>query len=97
MLVEITSVYIQSGIVHLFAVDVSEENLCRMERLRDDTSNPEIEFIFDTKEKQVYSYLHNWMKHQKVLEKIPAPTWGQALRSIIGTVTEISTKYRSWE
>lgn len=36
MLVEILSVSIKKGIVEIQALDVSEENLARMERMRDD-------------------------------------------------------------
>lgn len=52
MLVEILSVSIKKGIVEIQALDVSEENLARMERMRDDMNNPEITFLLDTREEQ---------------------------------------------
>ena len=94
MLVEILSVSIKKGIVEIQALDVSEENLARMERMRDDMNNPEITFLLDTREGKV---LNNWLHRQKAVRKQECTTWGQALQAVVGTITTISGKYRSWE
>lgn len=95
MMIEITSIDIRHGIVTISAIDVSEENLQRLERIRDDGFEKNVEFIFDTHEEIALKYLHDWLKRQKATQG--CDTWGQALNSIRGTVTNISQKYRSWD
>ena len=92
MLVEILSVSIKKGIVEIQALDVSEENLARMERMRDDMNNPEITFLLDTREEKVLTYLNNWLHRQKAVRKQECTTWGQALQAVVGTITTISGK-----
>lgn len=94
MLIEITGVALDQGIVHIFGTDCSEENLQRIERCRMD-SFEELEFVLDTKEPAEFRYLYSWLKGQKAARS--AETYGAALRSTIGTVTNLSGKYRSWE
>lgn len=77
MLVEILSVSIKKGIVEIQALDVSEENLARMERMRDDMNNPEITFLLDTREEKVLTYLNNWLHRQKAVRKQECTTWGR--------------------
>lgn len=91
--IEITSTLIQEGIVFIFAIDVSEENLRRMERLKDDAET-ELKFCFDSHDPADYKYLQNWMKNQKATKN--SHTWGEALNSIIGTITTIAPRFRSW-
>lgn len=69
MLVEILSVTLKKGIVEIQALDVSEENLSRMERMRDDMNNPELTFLLDTREEKVLMYLNNWLHRQKAVRK----------------------------
>lgn len=94
MTVEITSTSMQNGVIRIGAVDVSEENLMRCERMRDDFQK-EIEFVFDLKDKLVYKYIINWLQSQKAVKG--CKTYGEALNSILGTVTQISGKYRVWD
>ena len=49
MTIEVTSTSICSGIVRIYGIDCSEENLQRMERIRDDGTEREVVFVFDTK------------------------------------------------
>lgn len=95
MTVEITDVDVEQGVVSITAVDCSEENLQRLERLRDDGQEVEVKFMFDTHERYDYMYLLRWLRNQKITKS--AKTWGEALRSVCGTVTSISNKYRVWE
>ena len=96
MLIEITGTALAQGVAHIYGVDVSEENLQRIERLRtDDSFDQEIEFVFDTKNKKTCTYFSSWLHSQKVAEN--AATYGEAIRSTIGTITNISGKYRSWD
>ena len=97
MLVEILSVTLKKGIVEIQALDVSEENLSRMERMRDDMNNPELTFLLDTREEKVLMYLNNWLHRQKAVRKQECTTWGQALQAVVGTITTRSGNYRSWE
>lgn len=97
MLIEIISVNCQAGIVHITALDVSEENLQRIERVRDDFNNVEINFVFDTHNRTSLQYLYSWLKRQKSVKTNNCSTWGEALRSVEGTISTISAKYRSWE
>lgn len=95
MTVEIVSVCLNEGIVTITAIDCSEENLQRIERTRDDGFEKELEFLFDTHTKRDYLDFYRWMKGQKSARQ--ARTWGEALRSVNGTVTTISCKHRVWE
>ena len=95
MYVEITAVSIVSGNVIIEAIDVSEENIQRLERTRDDGFEQELKFVFDTREKNDFFYLRNWLKRQKSTQE--CATWGEALNSVYGTVTSISQKYRVWD
>ena len=94
--VEILDVQIKEGIVTRECNDVSEENLRRLERLRDDAVEEPITFEFDTHISKVQKDLHNWLHSQKATKG--SATWGEALRSVIGTVTVIPRRYRqrSW-
>lgn len=91
MTVEITSVDISNGVVTINAVDCSEENLQRMERIRDDCFEKECLFVFNTKLVEDFKYLRNWLKRQKITRG--CKTYGEALNSTLGTVTSISKKY----
>lgn len=93
--IEITSAEIRDGIVTITGIDVSEENLRRMERMRDDGAEMEVKFCFDSREPKELKYLHDWLKRQKAVRN--RNTWGEALNSIIGTITVIGRKYRSWD
>lgn len=92
MTVEITSVTLDQGMVMLSAVDCSEEHLQKLERTRDDGFAKEMEFFFDTHVEKDYRYLYRWLKRQKAARQ--AETWGDALRSVRGTITTISGAYR---
>ena len=94
MMVEITEVSLNQGVVTIVAVDCSEENLQRMERMRDDGPPVEMEFNFNTHRRSDYTYLHKWLKSQKCAKT--EKTWGDALRSVCGTVTTISGRFRVW-
>ena len=92
--VEIISYAVKDGIVSISAIDISDYNLQRLERLRDDQER-ELEFVFDTSKKEEFPYLHKWLKRQKVTKE--AKTWGEALRSVVGIFTTINGKYRNWQ
>lgn len=95
-MIEITSVSLNQGVVNILAIDVSEENLQRLERTRDDGFEQEVEFVFDTHQKEHFLYLNRWLRKQKATKG--CSTWGgEALHSILGTITTISAKYRNWE
>ncbi len=91
--IEITSTLVTDGIVFIFGVDVSDENLRRMQRLKDDVET-EVKFCFDTHEPADLKYLRTWLKNQKATKD--SKTWGEALNSIIGTITVIAPRFRSW-
>lgn len=95
MTVEITEVVLNQGVVSVSAVDCSEEHLQRMERQRDDGMERVVEFVFDTHKASHYHYLYKWLKRQKAAKA--AKTWGEALFSVMGTVTSINSKYRVWD
>lgn len=95
MTVEITSTFILHGVVNITAVDVSEENLQRMERFRDDGEDQEILFVFDTRDSKGFNNLRKWLKSQKATKG--SETYGEALHATVGTITDIPRRYRSWE
>lgn len=95
MTVEITSGCICDGIIRIFAVDVSEEHLQWIERSRDNGMERKIEFVFDTHFPDTYKYIRKWLKKQKATQN--AKTWGEAVHAVIGTITELNTKFRSWD
>lgn len=94
--VEIISTNLEQGILQIFCLDVSEEHLRRLERMRDDAYEEEILFCFDTKDPKDLSYLRTWLKNQKATKE--ARTWGEAIQSIVGTITVLPRRYRatSW-
>ena len=91
MTIEITEVTLKDRIIRIHAVDVSEEHLQRMERMRDDTFQRELEFAFDTRNTKEFQYIRTWLKRQKATRG--AETWGDAMSAVIGTITSISGKY----
>lgn len=95
--VEIIAVHIKKGIVIITGIDVTDENLRRLERLMDDAFEQEVEFHFDTHKKKDYVYLRKWLKQQKATED--SHTWGEALNSVVGTITTIAVKFRkkNWD
>lgn len=95
MTVEIVDASVKNKIVTINAIDVSEENLQRLERERDDGFEKEVSFVFDTTDKKTLLYLQNFMRRQKITSG--CNTWGQALQAIAGTHTSISGKYRVWD
>lgn len=91
--VEILSVQLNEGIVYFFCNDISDENLRRLERMRDDATEEEVTFVFDTHNEKEYKSLRYWLRNQKASKG--ASTWGQALQSVVGTITVIPTKFIS--
>lgn len=94
MTVEIISTSLVNGICTITAIDCSEENLQRIERMRDDGFEQEVIFIFDTTVKSQCTYICKWLKAQKAT--IGCKTYGEALHSVCGTVTSINKKYRGF-
>lgn len=99
--VEITGYEFKDGDLHIFGNDVSEENLQRIERNRiDEDFENELTFCFvftdKRKKKYHYRFLKKWLHEQKIIrEQVTKPaTLGEALNLIIGTVTDLPTKYR---
>lgn len=95
MTVEITSAFIRNGFVNITALDVRNENLSYMERYRDDGEEQEILFVIDTHRKWDCDQFRYWIKAQKATKE--CSTYGEALHAIVGTVTDIPRRYRSWE
>ena len=95
MTVEILSTVIKDGYITITAIDCSEEHLQHMERTRDDGVEKQIEFLFDSHQKNDFLYLQKWLTSQKTTAQ--ATTWGEALRAVQGIVTTISNNYRVWE
>lgn len=91
MRVEITSYELVDGEVRFSVIDVSEENLQRIERNRIEDAK-EILVVFDTKNPYHRKQLSNWLHRQKAVQG--SKTWGDALRSTVGTVTQINMKFR---
>lgn len=92
--VEILSVEINKGIVYFYCNDVSDENLRRMERMRDDAIEKEVVFSFDTHNPKVFETLRAWLLKQKITKG--SATWGEALQSVVGTITVLPKKFREW-
>ena len=55
--IEIISVEIKKGIVMITGIDVSDENLRRMERMKDDGMQTEVIFSFDSHQSKDLQYL----------------------------------------
>ena len=97
MTVEITSVTINKRIVTIEAIDVSEENLQWIERIRDDCFDREIAFNFDLNQKSANIYLYRFLHHQKKVIELQPDLLIDALFAIVGTVTNISDKYLDYD
>jgi hypothetical protein len=97
MYVEIESVELKDKVVNIYATDISEENLQRMERMRDDGFERILHFVFDTREKKSLTYLHDFLKRQKAVKEADPHTWGEALQAVQGRVTCISGRYIEYD
>lgn len=100
MTIEITSVTLNNGIIVISAVDVSEENLQRFERVRDDGIENEITFAIDMHIEKDYIYIGKWLARQKVVKNLTGDdrNWGTVLNSIIGIKTNSPAgRYRVWK
>lgn len=93
MTVEILGYSIQNGIVTIEAENCDELNFQKLQRVRDDYIQRTIEFVFDTREKNDFLYLRNFLKRQKRVKEQKPATWGDALHAVTGTVVTISGKY----
>ncbi len=92
MTVEITSATMDQGVIIIEAIDCRDETLQRIERYRDDYIVRELTFVFDTKNDQkAFRYFIHWLKDQRAVKG--CRTYGDAFRSIIGTITDISGRY----
>lgn len=92
--VEILSVEINKGIVSFYCINVSDENLRRMERMRDDATEEEVVFNFDTHNPKAFQILRAWLHQQKRTKD--SKTWGEALQSVVGTITVLPSGFREW-
>lgn len=88
MTIEIISASITSRhSIEITAIDCSEENFARMQRLRDDSCEQEIQYCFDsTSNSKAFYVLRKWLQKQKTTAK--AETWGEALQAVVGTITD---------
>ena len=93
MTVEITSASIKDRIVTIEGIDVSEENLQRMERTRDDGFEREVVFSFDLTEKHPNIYINRFLHRQKAVCELKPSYLVDALQAIVGTVTSIDNRY----
>ena len=95
MTIEVVSISITNKIVTITALDVSEEHLQWIERSRNDGFEKEVEYSFDTKDPVQRKYLYYFLKNQKAARN--SETWGEAIRSIVGTISQSPvSKYRVW-
>ena len=88
---EILGYEIKNKVVMITAVDVSEEHLQKVERNREDDFQRELEFTFTNK--QALAYLTHWLHSQRIIKTAKPATWGEALSSVVGTITNLSGKY----
>lgn len=96
MMIEITGASVNKDkIVEITGIDVSEENLQKMEDLRDDGFERELRLIFDTKNHKDLFYFYKWIHSQKAAAD--SKTYHDALNSIVGTIVTISGKYLVWD
>ena len=93
MTVEITSAKIKNRIVTIEGIDVSEENLQRMERTRDDGFEREVVFSFNLTEKYPNIYINRFLHRQKAVRELKPSYLVDALQAIIGTVTTLDNRY----
>ena len=99
MTIEITDIRVVDrglGTVRLTAINVSEENLQRFERYRDDGIEQEICFEWNTKDSRQFYALRRWLKSQKALQD--CKTYKDVFSEIVGLIVESpSYKYRVYE
>lgn len=99
-MIEITNAsIINKHEVEIEAVDVSEVNLQRFERNRDDGGfERKILYRFDVSQTKAFQYLDRWLHRQKAVLKADPSTYGEALRAVVGTIVPpLSNRYRVWE
>ena len=97
MTVEITSATINNRIVTIEAIDVSEENLQWIERIRDDCYEREVSFTFDLTQKAPNSYLYRFLHRQKRVVEAKPTYLADALSAIVGTIVTINGKYLDYD
>lgn len=62
--------------------------------MRDDATEEEVVFSFDTHDPKALKILRAWLLNQKITQG--STTWGEALQSVVGTVTVLPKKFREW-
>lgn len=68
--IEIISVEIKKGIVMITGIDVSDENLRRMERMKDDGMQTEVTFCFDSHQSKDLQYLYSLNAKRQLKEQL---------------------------
>lgn len=97
MTIEITSAYIQQKTIVIEAIDVSEENLQRLER-QDGGEEKICVWNFDTTDEKSFRSIRYYLRKQKAIQKLKNPTWGDVLNAIRGTIVQSpSGKYRVYD
>ena len=67
--IEIISVEIKKGIVMITGIDVSDENLRRMERMKDDGMQTEVTFCFDSINRKIYNIFITGLNAKRQLKE----------------------------
>ena len=95
--VEITDARVSAEkIVTIEGIDVSDEHLQYLERMRDDGGfERDLRFCFDTNEKKPCADLVKFLRRQ--VATTGCETYGEALRAIVGTRTTLPSRYLVWE
>ena len=96
MTITITAAYSRDKVVYIEGTDTSEEQLIRLERGREDRDPKIITYCIDSTTPRHCRYISKWLKRQKATQG--AKTYGEAVRAVVGTVTQSPrSMYRVWE
>ena len=96
MMIEITGASVDKDkVIEITGIDVSEEQLQKMEDTRDDGNERELRFLFDTKDKKICFYICKWLHSQKAAAG--SKTYHDAFNAIVGTIVSLSGKYLVWD
>jgi len=94
MQIEITGTSLANRIITIEGHSTDELNLIHLERGREDRIQTLV-FQFDTTDEKQCKYIVKWLGRQKATKE--ANTYGEAVKAVLGTITDISQKYRVYE
>lgn len=97
MTIELSSYTLVNGVLELYGIDIEESQRRAIEQERFDDME-ETKFVFDTTDPETFKYIRSVLWRHILQKKLPVPkTYGNAVRSLLGSYITLQKKYVSYE